>query len=127
MSHRSRLTAALIDVPFADYARTVEFWGAALERPAEIEAEDPNYTSFGQPTPGVELMVQAVGDSAPRIHLDIETDDIDAEVARLTGLGGTEVERLDGWVIMRDPAQTVFCVVRVQDSEAFAAHATSWD
>jgi predicted enzyme related to lactoylglutathione lyase len=125
-SHRSRLCGALIDVPRANYARTVEFWSAGLDRPAEVEADDPDYASFGEVTPGVGLLVQAVGDETPRIHLDIETDDVDAEVARLTALGATEVERIHTRAVMRDPVGTVFCVVRVQIPSAFAASATTW-
>jgi predicted enzyme related to lactoylglutathione lyase len=125
-SHRSRLCAAYIDVPRADYQRTVGFWQAALDRPGEVEADDPSYTAFGEATPGVELMVQAVGDDSPRLHLDIETDDIDAEVARLVALGATERERIDTWVVMQDPVGTVFCVVPVQIDEAFASSATTW-
>jgi predicted enzyme related to lactoylglutathione lyase len=127
MSHRSRLTSTLIDVPRADYERTVAFWSAALEVPATPEEGDPDYTEFGEPTPGVALLVQAVGDEVPRIHLDIETDDIDAEVARLTSLGAREVERIGGWVVMHDPAGVVFCVVKVQIPKAFEASATVWD
>src|SRR4051812_16597853 len=125
-SHRSRLCGAYIDVPRADYDRTVQFWQAGLDRPARVEADDPDYVSFGEATPGVELNVQAVGDPTSRIHLDIETDDIEAEVARLVALGATEVERIQGWVVMRDPVGTVFCVVRVQFPEAFDASATAW-
>lgn len=126
MSHCSRLAGALIDVPADVYAPTVAFWGAALERSAEVEADDPDYTSFGEPTPGVEFMVQAVGDPTPRIHLDIETDDVEAEVARLVALGATEVERIESWVVMRDPVGIIFCVVRVQIPPAFEASATTW-
>jgi predicted enzyme related to lactoylglutathione lyase len=126
MTHRSRLVAALVDVPRADYARSVEFWGAALERAGEAEVDDPDYTSFGEPTPGVELMVQAVDDDSPRIHLDIETDDVEAEVARLAALGAREVDRIESWVVMADPAGVVFCVVRVQVPAAFEANATAW-
>jgi predicted enzyme related to lactoylglutathione lyase len=125
-SHRSRLCAAYIDVPRADYDRTVAFWQAALERAGEVEADDPVYTSFGDATPGVELAVQSVGDDSPRIHLDLETDDIDTEVARLVTLGAAELERIETWVVMRDPVGTVFCVVSVQNAEAFAASATTW-
>jgi hypothetical protein len=125
-SHRSRLAGAYIDVPRADYPQTVEFWAGALDRAAEPEADDPDYMTFGEPTPGVELMVQAVGDAVPRIHLDIETDNVDAEVARLVALGATEVERIDSWVVMRDPVGIVFCVVRVQLPAAFEASATTW-
>jgi predicted enzyme related to lactoylglutathione lyase len=125
-SHRSRLCAAFIDVPHPDYERTVAFWQSALDRPGVIEADDPIYTSFGEATPGVELAVQSVGDDTPRIHLDIETDDIDAEVARLVALGATELKRIETWVVMRDPVGTVFCVVGIQDAGTFAASATTW-
>jgi predicted enzyme related to lactoylglutathione lyase len=126
-SHRSRLCAAYIDVPRADYDRTVAFWRDALPADPIIDADDPDYTSFGEATPGVQLMVQAVGDPAGRIHLDIETDDIDAEVARLVAIGATEVERIQGWVVMRDPVGIVFCIVRVQLPEAFEASAATWE
>jgi Glyoxalase-like domain len=125
-SHRSRLAGALIDVPRPDYPGTVAFWAAALATEPVIEPSDPDYSSFGEATPGVELIVQAVGDGAPRIHLDIETDDVDAEVTRLLGLGATEVERIQSWVVMRDPVGTVFCVVRVQLPDAFETNATTW-
>jgi predicted enzyme related to lactoylglutathione lyase len=125
-SHRSRLCGAYIDVPRAEYDRTVQFWQSGLDRPGQVDADDPDYVSFGEATPGVELMVQAVGDSTSRIHLDIETDDIEAEVARLTALGATVVDRIEGWVVMRDPVGTVFCVVKVQIPEAFEASAATW-
>ena len=127
MSHRSRLTAVLIDVPPADYERAQSFWGAALGREAKHVDELPEYAVFGEVTPGIEFMVQSVGDPGPRVHIDIESDDVDAEVARLTKLGATEIGRHRSWVIMRDPAGVVFCVVRVQVKESFERHATSWD
>jgi hypothetical protein len=125
-SHRSRLCGALVDVPRDAYDRDVAFWQAALDREAVVQADDPDYTSFGEATPGVEFMVQAVGDATPRIHLDIETDDVEAEVARLTALGASELERIHSWVVMRDPVGIVFCVVRVQIPAAFEASATTW-
>jgi Glyoxalase-like domain len=125
-SHRSRLAGAYVDVPRPDYAKDVVFWGAALDHPGEVDPDDPVYTSFGEPTPGVEFMVQAVGDDQPRIHLDIETDDVEAEVTRLVALGATEVARIQTWVVMRDPVGIIFCVVRVQLPAAFEASATTW-
>lgn len=125
MSHRSRLCAALVDVPADTYDETVGFWGAALGREGKVEEQDPDYTVFGEVAPGMTFMVQRVGAPA-RAHLDIETDDVEAEVARLVALGATEVERVHSWVIMRDPVGTVFCVVRIQSPEAFEAHATTW-
>jgi hypothetical protein len=120
------MCGVLIDVPAASYAPDAAFWAAALDRSGVAADDDPSYTTYGEATPGVELMVQSVGDDRPRIHFDLETDDVDAEVARLEALGATVVERVQSWVVMRDPAGIVFCVVRVQLPDAFATSATTW-
>jgi hypothetical protein len=65
MTHRSRLTAVLVDVPREDFEKTAAFWGAALGGTEERSEELPEYVVFGQPTPGIEFMVQSVGDPAP--------------------------------------------------------------
>lgn len=125
-THRSRLCAVVLDVPRDAYDREVGFWSQVIQREPKVDAEDPDYASYGAAAPGVELMVQAVGNPTTRVHLDIETDDVEAEVARLVALGATEVERIHSWVVMRDPVGTLFCVVRIQSPDAFAAHATTW-
>ena len=132
MTHRSRLTAVLIDVPSADHDAEAAFWSQALGQEGKRLEKHPEYSFLGQVTPGIEFMVQALqdstgGDAAPRIHIDIESDDVDAEVERLKKLGAVEVDRVHSWVIMRDPAGVKFCVVRVQVQEMFDQHATTWD
>lgn len=123
--HRSRLCAVLVDVPDDVYAKEVGFWGGALGKSdAAPHPDDPDYTELGNPVPRLQLMIQRV-DAPARVHLDIETDDIEAEVARLSELGATEVDRVKSWVIMRDPAGLLFCVVRPQ-FEDFPAGATEW-
>ena len=123
--HRSRLTAALADVPPDLFAPETTFWSGALGRPAETVESNPEYADLGEVFPGMGFMVQSVGASA-RVHLDIETDDVEAEVQRLESLGATRVEPVKSWWVMRDPAGLLFCVVRVQLPEAFAAHAHTW-
>src|SRR4051794_15824556 len=117
MSHRSRLTAVLVDVPTADRDKTAAFWSAALGKAGKVYDKLPEYDVYGEVTPGIEFMVQATGDDQPRVHFDIESDDVDAEVARLKGLGATEIGRHHSWVVMQDPAGTVFCVVKIQVQE----------
>jgi hypothetical protein len=56
--------------------------------------------------------MQDVGCDAARLHLDIESDDIEAEVSRLKRWGATEQGRHGSWVVLRDPAGLLFCVVR---------------
>jgi hypothetical protein len=66
-------------------------------------------------------------DDAPRYHVDIETDDVPAETARLTALGAVEVARWQGCHIMRAPGGHLLCVVPVHtDAEFFAEHARVW-
>ena len=132
MGHRSRLTAVLVDVPRSDHDAATAFWSRALGHDANRIDKHPEYAFLGQVTPGIEFMVQALADEGtegahPRVHFDIESDDVDAEVARLTSLGAVEVERVHSWVIMRDPVGTTFCVVRVQVQDMFDQHATAWD
>ena len=127
MTHRSRLTAVLVDVPRKKHDEAAQFWAAALGQEGKRIESASEYVDYGEATPGVQFMVQAVGDRHSRVHLDIETDDVEAEVARLTALGAKEIDRVKTWVVMRDPVGTVFCVVRVQLPEPFEAHATTWE
>lgn len=127
MSHRSRLVAVLVDVPEELHEREVAFWSGALGREPKRVPEHPAYAFLGEVTPGIEFMVQKLGEGDARVHFDIETDDVEAEVARLVSLGAEEVARHHSWVVMRDPGGLVFCVVRVQVREAFQRHATVWE
>jgi hypothetical protein len=123
--HRSKLTASLIDVPAEVYDREVAFWSGAVGRRPTTDDDNPDYADFGQVLPGWQFMVQRVGAPA-RLHVDIETDDVEAEVGRLEALGASRVEPVKSWWVMRDPAGLVFCVVRVQTGDAFEALATTW-
>lgn len=53
-----------------------------------------------------------------RVHLDFATDDRQAEVGRLVGLGATQVgeHTMPGlsWTVLQDPAGNEFCVGQVQ-------------
>lgn len=124
--HRSRLYGLFVDAPVAEADDAVRFWATALGATAIPGRDDDPYTVLRGAIPGLAMEVQAV-DDAPRYHLDIETDDVAAEVERLTGLGATEVLRHHGWVVLRAPGGHLLCVVPVQsDKKLFAAKATEW-
>ncbi|MBI4728161.1 MAG: VOC family protein [Acidobacteria bacterium] len=109
MTHRSRICAVGIDTDPERYEATATFWSAALGRsPAE---EDP-YTNL--PGPDVDYFVQRIEEGSPRVHLDVETDDVLAEVARLEEHGAQRVRQVESWWLMEDPGGHVFCVVPVQ-------------
>jgi len=62
---------------------------------------------------------------ASRVHLDIETDDIEAEVRRLEGLGARRVAQVQSWWVMEAPTGQRFCVVR-KAAANFDATANRW-
>jgi hypothetical protein len=56
------------------------------------------------------MLLQRLESGAPRVHLDIHTDDLDAEVARIERLGAEHVQKVQAWGV-RDPAGLLFCVL----------------
>jgi predicted enzyme related to lactoylglutathione lyase len=125
--HRSRLGGFIIDCKTDDLEGAARFWGAALGlkiRPSN-KAEDKNYTVFDTAPNELDIEVQKV-DHPSRVHLDIETDDIEAEVARLEKLGAKRVAKIRSWWVLEAPTGQRFCVVNVKRSE-FAAEANVWE
>ena len=125
--HRSRINGILIDCNVEDIQEAARFWAEALGRP--VDPVHPgtrgDYVMLETPPGEWAVQIQRVAHES-RVHLDIETDDIPAEVARLEKLGATVDERKERWVVMRAPSGQRFCVVRVQ-RDGFAEGATSWE
>lgn len=108
--HRSRLGNIVIDCQTDDLLSAAEFWSAALGYPLPRDPDAAsNFIQLITPTGDVQVIIQRVCHEA-RAHLDIETDSIASEVARLEQLGATIVSRKDGWVVMQDPTGHSFCV-----------------
>jgi Glyoxalase-like domain len=124
--HQSRVYALLIDTPEADAASAAAFWSAALGTTARPVPEEPQFTRLRQALPGLVTYVQAV-DDAPRFHLDIETDNVEAETARLLALGAVPVSQWLECHVLRAPGGHLVCVIPVHsDPGAFKAQATTW-
>ncbi len=128
--HRSRIGVVLVDHPAESYDAAAAFWAAARgsqRRGDPSDAEDP-YESLDALGGGIKLELQRTGAGTPaRVHLDIETDDVAAEIARVEALGASVVDHHEDWAVLVDPGGLVFCVVPVQTGDDFAAHATTWD
>jgi catechol 2,3-dioxygenase-like lactoylglutathione lyase family enzyme len=126
--HRSRLSTVVIDCAEADFERSVEFWSRALgKRP--IPEEDPRYVSLrgrvgGEGGPYV--LLQRVVKEERAVHLDIETDDVEREVARLAGLGARVKARIRNHVVMLAPSGHAFCVVPSGRRGDFPGDAAEW-
>jgi hypothetical protein len=125
--HQSRLCAVLIDCRTANLDDAARFWGEALGRPVDTghPGTRGNYVMLETLPDEPLVQIQRV-DHESRVHIDIETDDIPAEVARLEKIGATVVDQLERWVVMQAPTGQRFCVVRVQ-RPGFPKNATLWD
>ena len=125
--HRSRLCHFVIDVP--DLEHGVAFWSEALNATEETVSEQSRhiYRRLRLPDSEIRILLQKTGDGKvgkERMHLDLETDNVEAEVRRLEALGATrwdhQAERgFDFWVL-RDPWGNEFCVLRPEFPELLA-------
>jgi predicted enzyme related to lactoylglutathione lyase len=59
------------------------------------------------------------------MHIDSETDDIEAEVARLKKPGAKRLKAIKSWIFMEAPTGWRFCVVRPQRAR-FESEANQW-
>jgi predicted enzyme related to lactoylglutathione lyase len=122
MAHRSRLAGFIIDCQTGDIDAAATFWSGALglkvgDKQVEGAAE---YVEFLAGASGLHIEVQKVQHPS-RVHLDIETDDLDAEAARLEALGAKKVGFVKRWWVMEAPTGQRFCVVRMKHPELGAA------
>jgi predicted enzyme related to lactoylglutathione lyase len=109
--HKSRLCAIGIDCQDQDLDEASRFWSAALGRP--VKEVEGTYASLEDRAAQPIVFVQKV-DHPSRVHLDIETDDVDAEVARLEALGARRLQQVGTWWVLEAPTGQRFCVVRAQ-------------
>ena len=125
--HRSRLAGFIIDCRTDDLRGAARFWSGALGMAERIlpAAEGDRYVGLDDAARGLHIEVQAV-DHDSRVHLDIETDDIEAEVRRLEALGARRVVQVHGWWVMQAPTGQRFCVVRAKAAD-FADNANAWE
>jgi hypothetical protein len=125
--HRSRINGILIDCNVDNIGEAARFWADALGRP--VDADHPgtrgNYVMLETPPDEISVQIQRV-EHESRVHIDIETDDVAAEVERLEKLGATVDRRMERWVVMRAPSGQRFCIVRVQ-RPGWPKGANSWE
>jgi predicted enzyme related to lactoylglutathione lyase len=124
--HKSKLAGFIIDCQTDDLSQAADFWAGALGMPVrELPADEAAlYKRLEDSQHGLNIEVQKVS-HASRVHLDIETDDIEAEVHRLEELGAKRIRAVHTWWVMEAPTGQRFCVVRAA-SASFADQATQW-
>ena len=124
--HKSQLAGFIIDCQTGDLPRAAEFWSKALGYATHDPKtpEEANYIHLKTGPEGLHIEVQKVSHPS-RVHLDIETDDIEAEVRRLEALGARRIDKVRTWVVMEAPTGQRFCIVRPQRAD-FDKSANVW-
>jgi predicted enzyme related to lactoylglutathione lyase len=124
--HKSKLAGFIIDCQTEDLNGAADFWGQALGMAVRALSPDEAdlYKRLVDDHSGLNIEVQTVKHES-RVHLDIESDNIEAEVKRLEALGAKRVKNVKSWVVMEAPTGQRFCVVRAS-SPNFNEIATEW-
>ena len=124
--HKSRLGVLVIDCLTDDLPKDAAFWGAALGSPPRPSRpnQDPKYLDLETPANEIAVILQQV-DHPSRVHLDIESDNIEAEATRLEALGAKRVAQIKTWWVMEAPSGHRFCIVNPQRGD-FAENAKTW-
>jgi hypothetical protein len=112
--HRSQVDQVCLDVPPAAYDAEVAFW-PALTGWQLVPTDTREFARLRVPDDqALRWLVQRLDDDGGpvRAHLDLATDDHDAEVARHVGLGAAVVASHSGWTVLRDPAGSAYCITK---------------
>jgi hypothetical protein len=112
--HSTRLVQVCIDSPDRLHEQERRFWLAATGW-GLAPSDRPEFGGKSYPPSGpIRLLYQRLGPDDPgesiRAHLDLATDDMPAEMARLVTLGANRIGPGSGWYALRDPAGLAFCV-----------------
>jgi predicted enzyme related to lactoylglutathione lyase len=115
----------VVVIDCSDLARSTDFWAQVLGYVADGPAVGPYQGLIPPDGQGVEILLQRVPErkhGKNRLHLDLRTPDLDAEVGRVVGLGASLVTRQPmeeygwRWHILGDPDGNEFCVILPPDS-----------
>ena len=82
--------------------------------------------SISPATPPIRHVILQKVEHPSWIHIDIETDDIEAEVRRLEKLGATVVEKMERWTVMEAPSKHRFCIIGAR-RDGFDEQANVWE
>jgi predicted enzyme related to lactoylglutathione lyase len=123
--HKSRLGTVIVDCQTDDLGREAEFWAAALGGRVEQPDEAGRYMDVNSDPADPHIILQKV-EHPSRVHIDIETDDIAAEVKRLEALGATVVEIMERWTVMEAPSKHRFCIIGAR-RDGFDEKANVWE
>ncbi len=111
----------VIVIDCSDLERSARFWSEVLGYTAGQASTGPYRSLQPASGAGIDVLLQRVADvkrQKNRLHLDLRTPDLEAEVRRVLDLGATLLTRQpvaeDGWYwhILADPDGNEFCVLQ---------------
>lgn len=123
--HHSRLYGLIIDCQADSLDTGARFWSQALGRDALAPDPDGSYVPLAHREGEPHIEVQRVTHPS-RVHIDLESDDVEAEVRRLEALGARRVTQVRHWWVMEAPTGQRFCVLRTKKS-SLEGQANRWD
>lgn len=110
---RSLVDQVCLDIPPSRWDSEVAFWEqlSGWERGRQSHEFGRLVRPEGQP---LMFLLQRLGDEQPGVtaHLDLGSDDAEAEAARHVALGATQVRTTEGWITLLDPSARPYCVTR---------------
>ncbi|HEY6497636.1 MAG TPA: VOC family protein, partial [Trebonia sp.] len=119
--HRYSRGELVVVIDCADLERAARFWAGVLGYTAIGDAEDVYQALVPADGFGIQVLLQRTTDAKQgknRVHLDLRTHDLEAEVSRVTALGATVLTDApvieDGWTwhVLADPDGNEFCVLQ---------------
>ena len=123
--HHSRVSTLMIDCLDREFEKSLAFWAEALCQPLPRKPTgNQRYVTLGKIDGPLYVRLQRVN-AAPGYHLDIESDDLAAEVSRLEEHGAQDKRRVKRWWVAEDPSGNAFCVIR-PESDDFPRNARRW-
>jgi predicted enzyme related to lactoylglutathione lyase len=111
---RTRLDQVCIDIAPSAHEAEVAFWSGLTGLKVVPSSRFAEFSWLERPAGlPVEVLFQRLGEERPTsAHLDASSSDADASRAWHETLGAEFVREGANWVVMRDPAGGIYCLIR---------------
>ena len=110
--HHSAVDQLCIDIAPSRFEEECEFWSERTGWPVKGFTEHPEFRALVRPPEQpIRILLQRLEDERPTsAHLDLSSDDREAETRRHEALGAHVVRRHEWWTVLRDPVGLEYCI-----------------